>query len=708
MQANEQTTTKEPTNAAELTGVQLNGAGDLKTLLAGLRFDLMMLFLYFCAFVFILLPRFPMIYKNNILIGTAPEHPDPSEGYFGFMRASLNMTLDQAEKVVGLDRAMVIELTHLAMKILAATSGIFIIVISPLYFLFGDGDAEKTGDDISRFSQGNVRAGHPWLWHLMGVQTIYVSFVVRHFVHESMKRFVHRRFEWLASLPRPRASTVLVEGIPEEYRSDEKLKEFFTECFSPDSVQDAFSVKYADAASAAIKEKVVAEEALKLATAKWEKTGGGAEHRPKITSFFNSTEGVDAIDFYTSEIKRLTELHQVERQRVLDEAKEPGNLNSASGFVTFSNCADAEMAKNAMFSEDQSQWIVSTPPEASQIIWSDLKVNPNVENVSTGIGLFLASLLYIFFTPICVGINNLAVAVVLPDPLQSYWSALAPTLGLTVFTMLYPTVMRIIFKNFFVLKTELWSQHKLQVWYFWFQVFFIILVTAVGDNIVAFAQQIAHNPGSLINLMAEKMPKATHFYMNYVAYNWTAYALALLRLAQLGKFIMWKAIYSDEEAKLKAEPEDQDSYGMGGHNARGCTFLLVGVVYGTLSPLLGLFTLVNFCVMRLCYGYQVCFCETRKTDMGGVFWVQALEHIQKGTVIYNLLQFGVLSARAPDWIPAVLGLIGLAVTLQGLSRFHEAFTWEKLPFTEVIKVKAKGDALVNDERYVQPELTYEK
>ena len=45
---------------------------------------------------------------------------------------------------------------------------------------------------------------------------------------------------------------------------------------------------------------------------------------------------------------------------------------------------------------------------------------------------------------------------------------------------------------------------------------------------------------------------------------------------QLIKYILFRAVYSEEEARLKVEPEDQDYCGMGSRYARFAINLLIG------------------------------------------------------------------------------------------------------------------------------------
>ena len=169
----------------------------------------------------------------------------------------------------------------------------------------------------------------------------------------------------------------------------------------------------------------------------------------------------------------------------------------------------------------------------------------------------------------------------------------APTIGLTIFLSLLPTVLMIIFRTFFSLKarqtlkqrknwerqswnqaeimkqpvifkqhsnkwrTELkstaqsplalqdlkipmfqakadaFSQHKLQAWYFLFQMVFVVLVTTVGKSVVSRFRALLEDPTSATEIMASSLPNATHFYMTYLVLQWTRHAMEMLRHSSL-------------------------------------------------------------------------------------------------------------------------------------------------------------------------------
>ena len=62
---------------------------------------------------------------------------------------------------------------------------------------------------------------------------------------------------------------------------------------------------------------------------------------------------------------------------------------------------------------------------------------------------------------------------------------------------------------------------------------------------------------------------------------------------------MFRAVFGVERAKHEAEPDAPDCYGMGSMHARTVALLLVGLVYGTCSLLVGVISLVNLALTRL-------------------------------------------------------------------------------------------------------------
>jgi len=427
------------------------------------------------------------------------------------------------------------------------------------------------------------------------------------------------------------------------------------------------------------------------------------------SSWFSAA--VDAEEHYTSLIDDLRLQADKLRTSICEASSRPGleGYNCTTGFVTFHDRSDAEVATRLTnISSDLKEWRIDHPPEPSDILWVDLMQDPTAERGRKVVGYLLMVGLYFAYMPLIIGITNVA-KIVDMGPFQPLWAGVAPTLGLTVMVSFLPTFIIAIFKVFFTLKAEAWAQLRLQEWYFWFQMIFVVMATAVGQNTRDFTKSLATEPFSIFSTLADSMPYATHFYMNYLVMQWVTHGMNLLRYMNLIKFKTFCAMYEDEEAALKSEPEDQDYYGLGSRNARWTTNMVITTVFGTLSPPMYFLGFINFALCRLVYGYLMPFAESRKPDLGGVFWVTAMRHLHHGLMIYAILMTGVLFLRPSNIIPGLAVLPSIGYVYWSLKYFNEHFAWEKLPFHELMSAegKARDAAIVKREssaEYVQQEL----
>jgi len=278
-----------------------------------------------------------------------------------------------------------------------------------------------------------------------------------------------------------------------------------------------------------------------------------------------------------------------------------------------------------------------------------------------------------------------------------------PALGLFVFVSFLPSIIIVIYKLCFSLQASAWVQQKLQSWYFWFNVVFVILVTAVGGSLLETTKELLENPFSVFSLLAQTLPTATHFYLNYIPLQWATHAAILTRYTPLNKFLFASRIYEEDRAKELAEPEDQDYYGLGGRTARFSIEMTIGLVFCSLSPTICVWVWIDFFLCRVCYGYLLVFAETKKPDLGGYFFVTQLQQMQLGLVLYAVLMIGVLFGRAADSGPGLIAAPVLLFLVLGIRRFNRAYEWKDLPFERVCKLDGTAKA-TEGQAYEQIEL----
>lgn len=683
---------KQPNATFAYGGIYENAEGDMAAFQSALLINIVMGLGCVALFCYLRI-KFPIIYSYNVLTGVAPLTPakneDGSDTWFGWMFASYDVQVKEACVTIGLDHAMLLQFCNLCMKILGIMSVPLLLLLAPLHRFCGGNRAGA--DYLSWVGMGNVVDGS-WLYYVHGVVVLGVSVLCIVSINRAMEKFMEVRFEWLYVLPAPRDNTIMIEGIPSKWQSDEQLKAYFNEALEGDVVEDAHTVKFTKSLLSLKAKSDKIQSYLDDAKARWEKAGSNEDARPTV---WDSQKGerVDAIRFYEVQVADMETKVQEERNSILEKAaKQSGREgnHTSNAFVTFKERKKKELAMMIAFSSDRRLWRMSEPPPAADVIWSNLQSSDEQFQVMELLAYLACAGLYLAYMPMVVYVTNIAVTINLGPYLQPIWSGLAPTIGMELLLSFTPTLILLIFRMFFLLRADIVAQELLHRWYFFFQVVFIILVTAVGTSTFQFSQEIARSPFSIFTILAEALPTSTHYYLNFMVLQWATHAKILLRYVQLGKFLAARALYSDEKARDLAEPEDQDFFGMGSRSARFSINMLIGIIFSTLSPLLAVLTFINFAFCRLAYGWLLIFAECRKPDSGGVFYVNQLNQLFFGVALYCVLMIGVLLNRASDNIPGIMGVVALVITCKAWWDFRRFNGWDSIPYEMLMPANMQG------------------
>uniref|UniRef100_A0A7S1MH41 CSC1/OSCA1-like 7TM region domain-containing protein n=1 Tax=Alexandrium catenella TaxID=2925 RepID=A0A7S1MH41_ALECA len=378
--------------------------------------------------------------------------------------------------------------------------------------------------------------------------------------------------------------------------------------------------------------------------------------------------------------------------------------------------------------DDEEELEVTRAPDVQDVLWEDLVKDPSANSAREIVGMLLIIGLFFLFLPMVAGlaaITNLQnLADLLPfvgrfivkfPGIVNLWNGFVGAMALSIVMGLVPMFLALISSHFFILRAKSIVQHYIQDYYFKFSVVFVLLVTAIGSSLISTSQKLIRDPMAVFSLLASTMPTSTHFYMNYFAIQWSTHFINITRYNNLLKFGVYSRIYESLEAKSYSEPEDQVSYGIGARSAQWSLLLTTGVVFGTLAPIMCLFAAINFAISRLVYGYLVVFAETRKTDLGGLFFVTQLKHVQQGEFVYVALMTGVLLQRSKTVVPGIVAACAFLPLFYTYNKFKK-YRWEYMEFSEVKdydqklrdgeipEVAFKGSPDAGPGAYEQPEL----
>ena len=721
----------EDVDLADLSGVQTDRAGGLSALAVGVVGNSAAVFLMM-RYLERLRRSNPCLYEGNmmrlpksaasLLEGTVRTmhavhavsavpwgSKEMLQQKWGWLRAATALNIDDVEAAAGLDAAMMVEFADLSMQILAIIGLPLICILCPLHFFCG-GNLEQV-DLLSWIGMANVEQGSWLCWVHSGI-VWFVVLVVLHSVKIAQVSFVARRVQWLRRMPPPRCNTVLVEHIPPEHCSDSGLVAYFNSVFGREVVESAHVTRNTRALRRHLAMVRKAEDQLHQAQSTFQVNG----QRPR--AFFphspvkrpiaehimleNPVTGeiCDVIEHWSEVLQtERSALHEERRRLGLCDAGEPdfheGGAYATSGFVTFKQRRDAEIALRMQYRAHGMQFIVSTPPAPEDVRHVDLQKR------EWGFGdvlLGYSCILFLFwaFAPFIVAFSAVArlenlqtivpslhVVVMLWPVTRTVWNGLASSLALGLFVSLLPNWLMFICEWLFIMKSGRQVQLQVQKWYFYFLVVFVLMVTAIGSSLFYTLKSLVERPGEIFSLLASTLPYSTHFYLSYFPFQWTVYTAEVTRYHVAVKYFALKALRGAERAMDACEPEDQANYGIGARSARMSLLLVMAILFCSLSPLICVLGFICFFICRVTYTYLLVYSEIPKPDTGGEFWCAQLNHVLQGLFIYVLLMTGVLLDKADSLGPPLITLACGVQLLQRYLRFRRRFQWHGLPFEDL-------------------------
>jgi len=753
----------------KLVKVSINSQDDLKVLgsaVITVTLAVLLVLLLFC----VLRRRFPLVYAGRAEEASKELNCTIGPGLLDWIGPTQRLTAEQVQKASTLDHTMLVQFCRLCMNILFTIGVPLVCLLCPLHALAGGRAAGE--DKLSWIGFANVERDS-WLCCVHSLVVWVVVYITMKMVYTFQEReFLPRRFDWLRTMPTTRATTIMVESIPEKYRTDEALKAYFSHVFEG-HVQSAWVVKRTRKLVRLLKELHSLQDCLKAEDFQWEKVGKHPNHRPSLLNLqlhkaaprcpenhrmkesthsdrtcsacggrgtswasrggsgYNLCEAchhkaadviperLDALNYYEDKIEDMEGEISAERARILQAARGHNEaVYTSNGFVTFDTRREAALALQVQYMQDEALMVASIPPAPGDVLYEDLQANDIEQESYTVLGWIAVIVIFWGFMPVVLSIsafsNMHAMSMevkflrTLSEESPIFFLILDGILGsllLMIFIDCMPTVLNLIFYNFFKLKSTNWAQLYLQKVYFWFLLVFVVLVEALGGSLAETVLQVLSTPSLLANILAEALPFSTHFYMKYLVLQWIGPVLGMLRIMQLPKYLVFRAVYGEQQAKVMSEPEDQDYYGMGARSARFSIDMAISVIFSSLSPLIVVIGFINLAMRYIYIKYLVVFAETRKDDSGGAFWVTQLEHLQFGLLIYITLQVGVLAERSETRFPYILTMPAYGIWLVMFIRFKQAMRWESLPFEELVEWKGAIEKTPRGTAsYEQPEL----
>lgn len=256
----------------------------------------------------------------------------------------------------------------------------------------------------------------------------------------------------------------------------------------------------------------------------------------------------------------------------------------------------------------------------------------------------------------------------IPQVILGVITGLLPTIMLAVLMALVPIFCRFLAK---VAGYVTYSQIELktQGWYFAFQVVQVFLVATLSSAITSVIDSVLKQPASVLNLLAENLPKASNFYISYfILLGLSSAAGTLLNIGGfvvvvlLGRILPGKTPRKifDNLTKLSAPS-------WGSEFPKWINLGVIAITYSGIAPLVLGFATVGFTLVYIAFRYNFLYVYETHLDTKGDAFQKALRQLLTGVYLSEICLIGLFAistAKNPQAAgPLAIMCIMLALTV---------------------------------------------
>ncbi|KAF1913984.1 hypothetical protein BDU57DRAFT_480761 [Ampelomyces quisqualis] len=383
---------------------------------------------------------------------------------------------------------------------------------------------------------------------------------------------------------------------------------------------------------------------------------------------------VDSIDWYREQIKKKEE--EIEKARDSNESVD-SHGGAAAVFVEFRSQAAAQRACQQIASAD----IMSLTPRytgvlPNEVIWENLTIAPARRLSQHGIAIALVIATIVFWSiPVSLvgAISNIGYLADnvkwleflnrLPPQAISLLSGLLPPLLLSMLASYVPKIFRYIFKTFGE-PTNTSAEIRVLKWYFVFQVLQVFLVTTLASGAAAVASQIARDPASIPQLLADKLPSASNTYLTYFVIQGLSNAPSnVLNYSDVLSFLFFDKFFDKTPRQKYMSYTYLRGMQWGKLFPKYVNFVIIAIAYACIAPLVLGFAAIGLAIFYYSYRYQLLYTVQPKVDTKGHCYTLALQQILTGVYIAELCLFGLFSLRKATGPTIMIAILFVATVV---------------------------------------------
>ncbi|KAI6672783.1 hypothetical protein NL676_000689 [Syzygium grande] len=362
---------------------------------------------------------------------------------------------------------------------------------------------------------------------------------------------------------------------------------------------------------------------------------------------------MDAIDFYTSKIEKISREMAQEKENTISSSK----YVMPASFVSFKTRWGAAVCAQTQQTRNPTVWLTEWAPEPRDIYWANLAipyVSLSVRRLIIAVAFFF--LTFFFMIPIALvqslaNIEGIEKALPFLKPIievaviKSFIQGFLPGIALKIFLIFLPTILMLMskFEGFISTST---MERRSATRYYIFQFINVFLGSIITGTAFQQLNNFMHQSANEIpKTIGVSIPMKATFFITYIMVDgWAGVAAEILRLKPLIMYHLKNSFLVKTE-KDREEAMDPGTLGFNTGEPQIQLYFLLGLVYAVVSPVLLPFILVFFGLAYVVYRHQIINVYNQEYESAAAFWPDVHGRIIVALIVSQLLLMGLLSTK---------------------------------------------------------------
>ncbi|KAK4279208.1 hypothetical protein QN277_016944 [Acacia crassicarpa] len=614
--------------------------------------------------------------------------------FLNWMPAALEMPEPELIHHAGLDSAVYLRIYLLGIKIFVPIAFLAFAVVMPVNWTSGSLHGSKlTYSNIDMLSISNIPLKSDRFWtHL--VMAYAFTFWTCYILKREYQIVASMRLHFVASEHRrPDQFTVLVRNVPPD--PDEPISELVEHFFlvnHPDHYLTHQVVYNAKKLSSLVSQKKSKQNWLDYYNLKYSRN---QTKRPSKKTGFLGLRGskVDAIDFYTSEVARLSEEIALEKDKITKDS----NYIMPAAFVSFRTRWGAAVCAQTQQCRNPTVWLTEWAPEPRDVYWDNMAVpyvSLSIRRLIIAVAFFF--LTFFFMIPIAfvqslANIEGIEKAVpflksiIEVKVIKSFIQGFLPGIALKIFLIFLPSILMLMskFEGFISLST---LERRSATRYYIFQFINVFLGSIITGTAFQQLDEFIHQSANDIpKTIGVSIPMKATFFITYIMVDgWAGCAAEILRLKPLILYHL-KNLFLVKTEKDRIEAMDPGTLGFNSGEPQIQLYFLLGLVYSVVTPILLPFIVVFFGLAYVVYRHQIINVYNQEYESAAAFWPDVHGRIVVALVVSQLLLMGLLSTKeAAHSTPFLIALPVLTIWFHRFCKGRHEPAFKKYPLQEAM------------------------